>query len=1729
MFHARYPSAVFAVLSALALAPRLDAQEWTNYTGVSVNWSTASNWSGGTPTSGPTTALLFQYSIPNAPPTFPYATVGNYGTNNDAATAFTVNSMTFNSTGSGNSASNGVVVQSTVAGGGISFGGTNPAITQNGTGSVTFANGTATADVQLASNLTINGSGFGHVTIAGAVTGSGTGMSVNHIGSTSSAASRFSGGQIFISPGAANTFTGNLQLDSGNLTLNTTNAVMSAGSTLIINGGTVRGSSAFTLPNAVTLNSQLVQTGIIGATYNGIVSGNGGIRIASTGNVATTFTNTVSGTGAITVEGIGIALPSFVLQSQSGTIHGTALSAPSYTATLGTISLSNATANATRLNAAASMTLNNATFSLVGNSTAPTAESVASTTISGNVQYTLTPNSAQGLIFNAGPLTRTANATFQVTTTGTGLSLGGLPGANGNATLLFGGTITNINGILPYGFAISTIGGVDQGNLVRYDATNGVVPLNPATDYSLTPAYAIQSAIANVRSIGSTHATAGTMNSLHLVTTSAAAAGAGYQGNGVGPKPTLSLTSGVLSAGITGGTTGSTISSIVNANVTFGTTAYIQAQNTITITGAITAPNGLVKGGTGSLVLATDNPGIVGGLTVNAGNVIVSRDAQLGAPGGAVNLSIGQGSGFVSFNPLRELPPVTSQFLTVNRPTTIGGLGGGGLVSALNTTHMEWAGAISGTGRFFKLGAGVVTLSGTNTFTGDIAFQTANGILRATSDAALGDAANAIINNSAGAAVFFQPAPGYTSTSRTFMMTSPTISAGIFDGGEPFTLNGPIVGNQTGTAFLKSGSGSMTSTATNTINGPIQIGDATPTRRLTATTAMPGGTMTLNGANGSFSVATALNLNWATFILDNSANVSQNRIGSAPATLTGSEIRLIGNAGASVGEQLGLANATSVQSSTLANTFTVEQPNSGGANRNTLLLMTSFGEGTAVATAIFRGTNLGVTPGSSDTTTIRFTTTPTLTGSAGNQIIRSGVYSDSPTGIPQDFATHTTANGIERFSTYTALPTTGSVNTTTYNVTANTTLAGASPVNALKITDSTLDLAGNNLTPSGAGHILATGTTNSIVTTTGTPDVAFGSLPGRITTSGNLTIGSLANPVRLTGSGGLNKAGPGTLEVSSTTVSGPLNVSQGTYRLIGTQASSWTSGVTVSMGVGATLDINNLGTPAAPVGTMSLLGFGTVNIGSGAISTGSASNTFGGSLAGSGTLINGGTSTQTLNGNSPSFTGDVQVLAGILTIDNNVRPANPTNPGPLGTGTTAIQLGNTTGTSTAGLNLGPTVTEFNRNIVVPSGVPNTTAFSLRSTAGSISDVNGTITISRQLRLDNVTFSSTAVGYANINGIISDGTGAGSIDWFGGNFNIGGNNTFTGGTLINAASGLVLGLGHDNALGTGPIVIINGTFTGTLRADGGNRTIANAFDYQTGTTSNQIGFLGENNLTFTAANVSLLDGAAATTRTWVVNGPGLVTFNGNLTQTGGGNATLVKQGAGILVLGGTASNFGGGLTINQGTVRLANASGTSTGTGAVTINAGGRLEGTGTTASAMTVNANGIIGGGNGTSGTLNLGGNLTFAATTSYMAVGITDGSTAGAISTGTSTDAGSNPTRNTYINMTAGTVTGLNSVAPNISLTVDLNSVVFTNWNQPHSYRIAQGFGDQSSLNLTTASRFNFFNLSVGTVSIDTASLTGDAGGNVYLNFTPVPEPTLLLAVGTVALGLIIRRNRRA
>ncbi|MCX6927800.1 MAG: autotransporter-associated beta strand repeat-containing protein, partial [Verrucomicrobia bacterium] len=93
----------------------------------------------------------------------------------------------------------------------------------------------------------------------------------------------------------------------------------------------------------------------------------------------------------------------------------------------------------------------------------------------------------------------------------------------------------------------------------------------------------------------------------------------------------------------------------------------------------------------------------------------------------------------------------------------------------------------------------------------------------------------------------------------------------------------------------------------------------------------------------------------------------------------------------------------------------------------------------------------------------------------------------------------------------------------------------------------------------------------------------------------------------------------------------------------------------------------------------------------------------------------------------------------------------------------------------------------------------------------------------------------------------------------------------------------------------------------------------------------------------------------------------------------GASTVIKNGPGTMAVTG-ANDYTAGTTINAGTLLVNNSTGSGTGSGAVTVNAGGTLGGTGTISSAVTNMSGGTLAPGDASIGTLNFAGTLTLGA-----------------------------------------------------------------------------------------------------------------------------------------------------
>ena len=252
-------------------------------------------------------------------------------------------------------------------------------------------------------------------------------------------------------------------------------------------------------------------------------------------------------------------------------------------------------------------------------------------------------------------------------------------------------------------------------------------------------------------------------------------------------------------------------------------------------------------------------------------------------------------------------------------------------------------------------------------------------------------------------------------------------------------------------------------------------------------------------------------------------------------------------------------------------------------------------------------------------------------------------------------------------------------------------------------------------------------------------------------------------------------------------------------------------------------------------------------------------------------------------------------------------------------------------------------------------------------------------------------------------------------------------------------------------------------------------------------------------------------------------------NGTISGVLAGTSSLTKFGTGQLVLSNGANTFNGPVVVNGGGLLVNGVLPGAASPPAITVNTGGTIGGTGTVGSGaatrnITVNNGGTLVGGDPTTaaggdpGVLTVNGNILIGGGSNFR-VRITGGSpsgTDGGSSGGTPTD----PANNGFLFHSTGTLT-LNATA---NIVIDGTGVSFTP-NQQYSYLVAQS-GSASSINVIDDTVFQ----TIGFTGTN-FSLIGDGTGNVYLAFTPVPEPVTVLGLAAGALGLsgLVRHRLRS
>lgn len=472
------------------------------------------------------------------------------------------------------------------------------------------------------------------------------------------------------------------------------------------------------------------------------------------------------------------------------------------------------------------------------------------------------------------------------------------------------------------------------------------------------------------------------------------------------------------------------------------------------------APGTLVKAGSGTLILTGDNT-YTGGTDITAGTIAISSDTALG-------------TGDISFSGLGGTLQALASFTSAKGIT----LDAPGRIDT-NGNDVQWDGIISGPASLTKLGAGILTLTGTNTHVAGTLIN--GGTVVISSDANLG-AASGPLGLDGGT---------LATTADVSMARAVTLGAGggTLDVAAGTTLlNSGVIG---GTGSLtKIGGGTLALTGANTYTGGTTISAGgvrigTGTAFGTGTVALAGGT-TLTAGNTGLTVANTVLLGAPQVTIDTLANT---------LTLSGS----VGGAGGIIKAGTGTLVLSGANSHAGGTNLTAGQITAGsntalGAGALTMADGTTLANGGAavsLANAIAlagAGTvtiNSGAAPAS-------FTLSGPVSGAAAVNKTGTGIL--SLTGA----STYTGATTV----TAGTLNVTGSL-VSPVQVASGAAITGTGSVGALVVS------AGATISPGMVGTANAgTLTVNGPASLLGTYNVNIvGAAADRVTATGDLTLG----------------------------------------------------------------------------------------------------------------------------------------------------------------------------------------------------------------------------------------------------------------------------------------------------------------------------------------------------------------------------------------------------------------------------------------------------------------------------------------------------------------------------------------------------------------------------------------------------------------------------------------------
>ncbi|MDX2081973.1 MAG: autotransporter-associated beta strand repeat-containing protein [Terrimicrobiaceae bacterium] len=781
------------------------------------------------------------------------------------------------------------------------------------------------------------------------------------------------------------------------------------------------------------------------------------------------------------------------------------------------------------------------------------------------------------------------------------------------------------------------------------------------------------------------------------------------------PTGNTTITAGTLQIG-NGGTTGSLAGNIANG----GTLAFDRSDS-LSYSGTISGSGALTKSGSGTLTL--DGANTYGGQTTISGGTLQFTNT-LGGGNHSGNFSVASGStldvsstsaqtfsGTISGSGTLRKAGSQTLTLTGNNPHSgqliiAGGnvdIGGGtnvttfnpaGIVNAGNlifnsTGNLSYSGVISGAGTLFKTSSGTLTLSGTNTYTGNTHLEF--GTLVFSDITNFGSASGGFIRiNDA----TLQWAAGNTDDISTRTLTIDTGGA-TFDTNGNSVLLANSVGNSGAGLLTKAGAGTLTLAANAThsggyavTGGTLQFGNGGTAAALNGPAAVSGGATLAFDRSDSFDVTTTIS---------GAGNVAQ--IGDATLrfkaaqTFAGTLTIESGSVSIGAGSDIASFEASSIvnNGNLIFNTpsaFTNNSAISGtgtlfkvGSNTTTLVGAHTYSGDTRVegGTLVFTGEFGTTLEGDfllSTGTTLEFAPASGVTQTLSGNISGAGALAKAGSGTTvlsgasiSVGATSITGGVLEIAGNTFVSPTVTVGGALRFNSAANVDYTGV-----LSGTGELIKVNTGSLTLSGSGHALtglssyvfggaliidnpAAGSfaalevsADSSVTLTENTQLTAGIAMGNFGGNNTLTIAA----------GASLESGSATLAGSSGTT-GTVDVNGGTWNVTGSldrTGGFGASNANVNISNGGLVSAGGLTGGASLItrlnnGTFAFTAAATANTGwdlgagGGTINTNGHTVTLTGSISGNGTLTKTGTGTLTLNATNTS-TGQTIIAAGTL-------------------------------------------------------------------------------------------------------------------------------------------------------------------------------------------------------------------------------------------------------------------------------------------------------------------------------------------------------------------------------------------------------------------------------------------------------------------------------------------------